>query len=246
MWCGLTAAEANGTNRIGVVVQNVGAIAGYAKSGLVDRSAWMLAIPTAAGAVVGSWVAVNLSEHALRLAMLLVFVGTAASVLFRPRPAASPSDSTLASRPAHDGSPPSPHASRLSAGRRTHASWLAARGSRLAAPAAMFAIGIYSGFIQIAVGLVLLAVLPRLLGIGLVRSNAVKVVVIFASQLVSVALFSAFGKIDFLLGGTLAVGHLIGGYVGARLAVTRGENFVRITVLLAALAGSLRLLTLPG
>ncbi|MBK9335276.1 MAG: sulfite exporter TauE/SafE family protein [Lewinellaceae bacterium] len=61
--CGLPAPVANGTNRIGVLLQNIVAVRGFRKTGATDfgGSAWLVG-PAVAGGIVGSFIAVELSE----------------------------------------------------------------------------------------------------------------------------------------------------------------------------------------
>ena len=103
---------------------------------------------------------------------------------------------------------------------------------------AFFAVGIYGGFVQAGVGFFILAVTSAV-GLNLVRGNAVKVLTVLCFTALSLALFAWQGKVDWLMGLTLAAGTIIGGLVGARLTVLKGHRWVRgvvtVTIILFAL-----------
>ena len=75
IFLGLPAIEANGTNRVGVVMQSVAAIAGFQRKGIIDWR-WTIAVtlPALAGAVLGAVAAFYVSDEAFRrvLATLMV------------------------------------------------------------------------------------------------------------------------------------------------------------------------------
>ncbi len=91
-----------------------------------------------------------------------------------------------------------------------------------------FAIGVYGGFVQAGVGFLFLWVLSGMVGHDLIHSNALKVTVVLVYTAVSLVIFSAKGLVDIPVGLTLASGSMIGGYVGARFSVARGNRWVRI------------------
>ena len=74
-----------------------------------------------------------------------------------------------------------------------------------------FLIGVYGGFIQAGVGFLLIAMITWVLGYDLVRTNALKVAIVFLFSLVSLAIFAVYGKIMWLHGLVLAVGNMGGG-----------------------------------
>ncbi len=77
IFLGLTPSEANGTNRVGIVSQNVAASWGFHRHGLFDRRAMLWsALPATLGAIVGTWIALSISESAFQttLAVLMIVV----------------------------------------------------------------------------------------------------------------------------------------------------------------------------
>lgn len=128
LFFGLPASLANGTNRVGVLSQNVGGTLGFHRHGAVDWS-WALTagIPAMAGAGLGVWAALAVPDFAFRrilsVAMVAVTIG---SLLDRGRKAPA----TTALRPP------------------TH--WSVVAG--------FFVVGLYGGFIQAGVGFLVLAI----------------------------------------------------------------------------------------
>lgn len=104
-----------------------------------------------------------------------------------------------------------------------------------------FLIGIYAGAIQAGVGLVLLAALSRS-GLDLVTANMVKVIFIFFVTCEALTIFIIQGNVRWLPAIVLAVGLTIGGWVGARFAVRGGEKWIRIVMVVAAIALAAKLL----
>ena len=75
--CGLPAPVANGTNRIGALIQSGVAIRSYQKTGATSfEGAWWLVVPAVIGAVVGSRIAAELDEQMMRYTIggLMVFM----------------------------------------------------------------------------------------------------------------------------------------------------------------------------
>lgn len=104
-----------------------------------------------------------------------------------------------------------------------------------------FGIGIYAGAIQAGVGLLLLAALSRS-GLDLVSANMVKVIFTLCATLIALPVFIIQGNVRWLPAFILAVGLTIGGWVGARFAVRGGEKWIRIVMVIAAVALAARLL----
>jgi uncharacterized protein len=73
LFLGLPAALANGTNRVGVVAQNVGAIWSFHRHDVIDGG-WSVAvsIPALAGAAIGVWAALTVPDVAFRRVLSLV------------------------------------------------------------------------------------------------------------------------------------------------------------------------------
>ncbi len=107
----------------------------------------------------------------------------------------------------------------------------------------MLALGLYAGFAQAGVGVLLLAALTALGRLDLVRANAVKVIVVPAATIVSLAIYARHGQVDWASGALLALGMGAGGWIGARLqAAPGGTRWIRLAVAIAVIAAAIKLL----
>jgi uncharacterized membrane protein YfcA len=205
---GLPGTLANGTNRIGIVIQNGVATWGFRRQGFSGiRAAVPVLIPVALGSLVGalaiSRVSSELFERLFGVVMLILLVPT----LRRP------------SARAHSAAEPRVR-------------------SPLVASLLFFAIGLYGGAFQAGVGILLVFAISYA-GHDLVRTNSIKVVVIFATTLFAVPVFIAANQVAWLEALVLAIGFAGGGELGSRIAVQGGERVIRpvLAIAVVALAG---------
>ena len=206
IFLGLPAGVANGTNRVGILLQNVVGTASYKRQGVLDsRGAIWLSASAIVGAIIGAQIAVDLDEELLRRSIGIVMVLMLGVVLLRPERWLKGVFEVMERPP----------------------SWQA--------HLSMFFIGIYGGFIQAGVGAFLLGVLVMVVGYDLVRANAVKVLVVLIFTVFALGVFVRNGQVDWGIGLVLASGNMLGAWVAARLAVEKGAPWVR-KVLIATIA----------
>jgi len=115
------------------------------------------------------------------------------------------------------------------------------RGSLPIAGAIALAVGAYDGFFGPGTGTFLILGFVAFLGDGLAHASAGAKVVNFASNLAALALFAARGTVVWRLAIPMAACQLAGGWVGAHLAIRRGDAVVRRVVVAVALAAAARL-----
>jgi len=72
--------------------------------------------------------------------------------------------------------------------------------------------------------------MTSLAGLDLVRGNAVKVFTVMLLTVLSLAVFAATGHVDWPAGVALALGNLLGGVVGVRIAVFKGHKWLEHVV----------------
>lgn len=91
IFVGLPPTLANGTNRVGILLQNVQAVAGFERHRVLDwRFAVRAAVPGLAGAGLGTWAALHVGDEAFRRILALLMVVAALGALLNPRrPAAA-------------------------------------------------------------------------------------------------------------------------------------------------------------
>lgn len=198
IFLGLPATVANGTNRIGVILQNTVAGLSFNRSKVLDlRGAAILSIPAVLGSILGASIAVNLDEALMERVIGAVMVLMLFVIWLRPQRWL---EGTL---------------QELKGG----INWQQA--------VAMFVIGVYGGFIQAGVGIFLLAALVLSVGYDLVRGNAVKIVIILIFTVASLLVFAHNDQVDWVAGTLLGVGNMLGAWLAAQLAVRKGASWVR-------------------
>lgn len=214
IFLGLPPTVANGTNRVGILLQNVGAVWGFNRHHVVDwRYVLWAALPATCGAAFGSWGAVVIGEQAFKNFFAMVMIAVTLWTLWDPLKM-------------HNVSGTEPEKPRV---------WLLAAG--------FFLVGIYGGFVQAGVGFLILAA-TTLAGLDLVRGNAVKVLSVLIYTFMSLAVFVWQNKVNWPMGLTLAAGTVIGSQVGVKLTVLKGHGWVKKVVTVAVIILAVKLLVM--
>ena len=97
-------------------------------------------------------------------------------------------------------------------------------------------IGAYDGFFGPGTGTFLIVGFVALCGMAMVRATANAKVVNFASNLAAVAAFASAGSVAWRVALPMAAGQLVGGLIGARMAMRGGAKLIRIMVLVVSSA----------
>lgn len=214
LFLGLPPALANGTNRLGILVQNIVAVDAFRRRRLSDAAtSWKLALWTLPGAISGALMSLAIPDVWFKRILAAIVVAGAVTIAL-PRPARAES---------------------LGVGPPRIRWWSAL---------AFLGIGFYGGFIQAGVGMVFLLVLYHLLHLSLVLVNMYKVFIVAVYTIPALAVFLVTGNVAWDVGVVLAVGMGLGGLVGTRVAVGGGERAIRAFVGIALLLMALRLATM--
>jgi uncharacterized membrane protein YfcA len=104
-----------------------------------------------------------------------------------------------------------------------------------------FFIGIYGGFVQAGIGFIVIAVLSLVNNLNLIKSNYVKVFAAIVYTGVSVAVFAWQGKIIWISGLVLSIGHAMGGWYASRWGVDKGEVWIKRMMIISILAMAIKL-----
>jgi uncharacterized membrane protein YfcA len=104
-----------------------------------------------------------------------------------------------------------------------------------------FFIGLYGGFLQAGVGFLIMAAVNRYYKIDLVRTNAIKVLVVFIYTIIAVVIFIWTDLIAWKVGLLLAAGNAAGAWWASFWSVKRGEKGIRIVVAVMAIAMAVKL-----
>jgi uncharacterized membrane protein YfcA len=101
-------------------------------------------------------------------------------------------------------------------------------------------IGFYDGFIGPGAGSFLILSFIGLLGFDFLKASAHAKFVNLATNLGSILFFSISGKIIYSIALPMAACNALGGWLGARLAILRGNAFIRIFFLVVVCATIIR------
>lgn len=215
VFLGVPGTLANGTNRVGVLMQNLTTAWRFRAEGLSGfRGAVPVLVPLLLGSALGAWAIAQVTpaffERLFGVVMLLLLV-----------PMLRPGRSEPLAEPTGAGG-----------------AWSPGVGF-----AVFFAIGLYGGALQAGVGIFLLFALSRA-GYDLVRANSIKAVVIASLTAVAVPVFVVAGQVVWPEALALGAGFVLGGWVGVHVAVKGGERVIRPVLVVAVVALAARMLGL--
>lgn len=211
IFMGLPSAEANGSNRVAIFIQNIFSVAGYRSKGVyVFPFALWVAIPAVLGAILGSKIAVDISDLVFNRILAVVMLAVMTITIFKPNLAESTKEAL-------------------------------SKKKVLTSIIIFFFLGIYGGFIQAGIGFLIIASLTTVHGFTMAKTNSIKVFVILCYTLAAVVVFYLGGKIRWEYGLTLAIGNSIGGWIGSRWSVGRSDRLIRMILLVMVIGLSIKL-----
>jgi uncharacterized protein len=97
-------------------------------------------------------------------------------------------------------------------------------------------VGAYDGFLGPGTGSFFVILLVAVLGYGFLQASATAKIANLVTNLSAIVVFGLSGSVLWVLGLMMGTANLIGGYLGARTAISRGNSFVR-KVFLIVLSG---------
>jgi len=105
----------------------------------------------------------------------------------------------------------------------------------------LLVLGFYGGFIQMGMGVFFLIIMVLGMRVNIIESNAMKGFVIAIYTLLVIGLFHYKGMIDWKIGGLMAIGQTLGGFLTARFAssykyANQVAYYTLIVVMVLALA----------
>ncbi len=102
-------------------------------------------------------------------------------------------------------------------------------------------VGFYDGALGPGTGSFFVFGLVGLLGYNFLEASAKARMANWATNLAALVVFIPMGAVLWKLGLVMAVGNVVGGYLGARMAVKRGAKFVRVFFLIIVAAFVVRI-----
>jgi uncharacterized membrane protein YfcA len=210
VFLGLPTHVANGTNRVGVTIQNIVSLVTLRRHEALDLngSAWFI-VPTLLGAGAGAVVAADLPEQWLDRAIGGVMVVMLIVLLINPKRWLDDEATRDAGRPPW---------------------WLLL---------AFVAIGFYGGFIQAGVGVLLLVGLVMGAGLAPLHANGIKLFLTLLFTVAALGVFIVYDQVAWTVGLVVAIGQATGAWLAARFLAQSERAGVWIRrVLIAVVAVS--------
>ncbi len=222
IFAGLPGTVANATNRIGVILQNVTAISRFRKGGVrEDHLTWRVVVAAIFGSIGGALLAAHIPDEKFEqlLGVLLLFL--LVLILKKPKPRLLKEDA------------PNDAWSILSG------------GSKAGVVVSFFFLGVYAGFLQAGVGVMILTTLGWLVRLDLVKGNYVKLNVVLGTVIVSLGTFLISGvAVAWIAGLVIGVGQMIGAVAGSWVAIRKGEVWIKWILVISIIGSSAKLLGL--
>jgi uncharacterized membrane protein YfcA len=103
------------------------------------------------------------------------------------------------------------------------------------------AVGAYDGILGPGTGSFFVILLVGLLGWGFLEASAQAKIANLVTNLSAIAVFAAHGSVLWQLGLMMGAANLVGGFLGARTAINKGNSFVRKVFLVVVAALAVRL-----
>jgi uncharacterized protein len=213
------------SNAVGLVAGSFSGTWGYRRElrGQWNRLAWQMPA-SFVGAALGAWLLLHLPEKVFEQVVPVLLIAALALVVVGPRIQA------YARRRAEESGQSAEHLS----------------PRRMAALVfATFAVGVYGGYFTAAQGIMLIAAMGLLLPEDMQRMNAAKNLLSLIVNIVAAVAFMAvaFDRISWLAAGLIAIGSLIGGFLGAHYGRRLSPTALRAVIVVVGSIGLYRLLT---
>lgn len=212
LFLGIPAPVANGTNRIAILAQNITAVYAFFRRGVTDLR---LALTLSSVAVVGAigGAWVGVQIDGKLFDRLLAAVMLGVMILMATGKKVSPTSDE----------PQKPR-------------------NLLLGHILMLGAGFWGGMIQIGVGFILMPILHRVMGFGLVRVNMLKVSIVLSYTIVALVIFATRLELMWWAGLGLAAGNSIGGWFGVHHTISKGDVWIRRVLFVALTAFIVKLL----
>jgi uncharacterized membrane protein YfcA len=196
---GISPVQALATNKLGSIMgTSISSITYYRRVGPDLTTAGPMALAALVGAIGGAALATRIPAELFRPIILVVLVGVALYTVLKP-----------------------------SLGHTTDLRW-EGNGHRWAAAGIGLVIGLYDGLLGPGTGTFFVISLVSVLGYAFLPASALAKIANFATNLGALIWFVPHGAVIWGLGLAIGAANLVGGYIGARMAVARGSAFVRI------------------
>ena len=212
IFLGLPPSIANGTNRIGIFLQTFTGAVGYRTKGIKTFPfSIYCGISALLGSVIGAQIAIDIKGETFNRILAAVMIVVVLLIVFKPKV----SIESLIER---------------TTGKHL---WISV--------IIFFFLGIYGGFLNAGIGIIVLLFLTYFNRMSLIKANATKVTIACIYTFAAIVMFVLNDKINWTYGIFLAIGNMIGAWISSRWAVKQGDKTVRIFLIVVVTAMAIRL-----
>ncbi|QNE23213.1 sulfite exporter TauE/SafE family protein [Kribbella qitaiheensis] len=207
---GIPPVVANVSNTLGLIPGSLSGTFGYRRELIVKpRVVWFVVLTCSVGAVVGAVLLLSLPPGVFEAAVPWLIVLACLTVGVQPL---------------------------IARWLRRHGEPGGSRG-RLSPATTVFAglTGVYGGYFGAGAGVMMMAVLSLGLDLDLRVVNALKTLALMVANIVAGLIFVFVADVNFTVAGLLAIGSVVGGYVGAHIGRRLPPTILRVLIIAAGL-----------
>ena len=202
IFLGLPPNVANGTNRIAIVIQSLFGTIGYKSKGISTFPFNIyLGISASLGSVIGAQIAIDLDGQMFNRILAIILIFIGILILVNAKNITHNLPERLTGKYLFFGI------------------------------LGFFFIGIYGGFINAGIGIVIMLFLNRFNRLNLVKTNAAKTAIVFIYSAVALSLFAYNDAVNWSLGLLMAIGTSFGAFWASRWSVKKGDQTIRWAML---------------
>jgi len=197
MALGLPPTFANGTIRMGVIMQTLASSFNFYRQKSLDvLKGLLLGVPTVIGSLIGAQIASQIDQTVFKYILLMVMLLMLVFLFLNPKRWIEGKISVSRKKPT------------------------------ILQYFVFLLIGFYGGFIHIGVGIFLLAALVLVSGYDLVKANALKVFIVLLYSPFALAVYLYNDQVHYGMALISSIGNVFGGILASYLAVNWGAKFV--------------------
>mgnify|MGYP003326527230 FL=1 len=212
IFLGLPSSVANGTNRIAIMMTAFSANMGFKSKGLSTYPfSAYLGAFALIGSVIGAHIAIDIEGEVFNKILSVIMIIVVLIIIFQPRIVKSTSNIRITGK------------------------------NLIFSCVIFFFIGLYGGFVNAGIGLIIMLFLHFYNRLNLLRVNATKVVVVLVYTIGAFLTFVFNDMVDWSYGICLGIGTLNGGWFTSRWSVKKGENIIRIFLIIIVVFMSIKL-----
>ena len=213
IFLGLPPHTAIGTNRFAMLFNNLTGAIGYHRKGKLQiRVAILFSIFAAVGAIIGALFVLKTKPTLLKQIIAFILITEAVIIVF----------------------------SRKKLGLKQILSFT--KKHYVVGCGFGFLVGLYGGFIGMAMTSIIIFLLVLMFGFSFIRSAAIAKVITFVISLFATIIFLANLKVDILIGVVLTISYIVGAFLGVHSAIKMGNPKIKILFVLIVVASAVKLL----